>query len=259
MAFQLDKEWLLQPIKGATGQTFMGIRATERVFIKRNTSPLLAALSKEGIAPKLVWTKRIVTGDILTAQEWLEGQELEIQEIGQRNDVVDVLYHVHHSHILKSMLEKIGGQIQTPAKMLQTYVEKLPVELKNNTYLARVYHYLQENIPNYSVHNYMVVHGDVNHSNWIVSNNYLYLVDWDSVMVADPALDLGMLLGHYVPRASWNKWLLSYGMRPSEDALARINWYMLFNFLQEILRYFQSGEKREMNVEILKLKQAFEY
>lgn len=48
MAFQLDKEWRLQPIKGATGQTFMGIRATERVFIKRNTSPLwLHCLKKE--------------------------------------------------------------------------------------------------------------------------------------------------------------------------------------------------------------------
>lgn len=259
MAFQLDKEWRLQPIKGATGQTFMGIRATERVFIKRNTSPLLAALSKEGIAPKLVWTKRTVTGDILTAQEWLDGHVLKAQEIGQRNDVVDVLYHLHHSHMLKSMLEKIGGQIQTPAMMLQGYGEKLPKELQNNSYLARVYHYLQENIPNYSIHNYMVVHGDVNHRNWIVSNNYLYLVDWDSVMIADPALDLGMLLGHYVPPGSWNKWLLSYGMRPSEEALTRIKWYALFSFLQEILRHHQSGERREMNAEILKLKRAFGY
>lgn len=41
MEFQLDKDWRLQPIKGATGQTYMGIKETEKVFIKRNTSPLL--------------------------------------------------------------------------------------------------------------------------------------------------------------------------------------------------------------------------
>ena len=157
------------------------------------------------------------------------------------------------------MLEKIGGQIQTPAMMLDAYEARLPSELQNNTYLSRVYHYLRENIPNYSVLNYMVVHGDVNHRNWLVSNNYLYLVDWDSVMVADPALDLGMLLGHYVPRSSWNKWLLSYGMRPSDEALTRIKWYALYNFLQEIVRHYQTGEKREMNAEILRLKQAFGY
>ena len=47
MEFQLDKDWRLQPIKGATGQTYMGIKK-QKVFIKRNTSPLLAALSKKG-------------------------------------------------------------------------------------------------------------------------------------------------------------------------------------------------------------------
>jgi thiamine kinase-like enzyme len=259
MAFQLDKEWRLQPIKGATGQTFMGIRATERVFIKRNTSPLLAALSKEGIAPKLVWTKRTVNGDILTAQEWLDGRVLKAEEIGQRNDVVDVLYHLHHSYVLKNMLEKIGGQVKTPMMMMKEYSDRLPEELKKNKYLARVYQYLQNNIPEYSTHNYMVVHGDVNHRNWLVSNNYLYLVDWDSVMVADPALDLGMLLGHYVPKKSWNKWLLAYGMQPSQEALDRIQWYAIFNFLQETLRHYQIGERREMNAEILRLKQALGY
>ena len=259
MAFQLDKEWRLQPIKGATGQTYMGIRATERVFIKRNTSPLLAALSKEGIAPKLVWTKRTVAGDILTAQEWLDGRVLKAEEIGGRNDVVDVLYHLHHSHLLKKMLEKIGGQIQTPAMLLQTYETQLPEELRKNSYLSRVLVYLTEHLPTYSTYNYMVVHGDVNHRNWLVSNNYLYLVDWDSVMMADPVLDLGMLLGHYVPKERWNKWLLSYGMHPTDEAMARIDWYVLFSFLQEITRHYLTGELLEMNAEILKLKQLFGY
>ena len=30
MEFQLDKDWRLQPIKGATGQTYMGIKETEK-------------------------------------------------------------------------------------------------------------------------------------------------------------------------------------------------------------------------------------
>ena len=70
----------------------MGIKETEKVFIKRNTSPLLAALSKEGLAPKMIWTKRTANGDVLTAQEWLEGRLLHADEIGKRNDVIDVLF-----------------------------------------------------------------------------------------------------------------------------------------------------------------------
>ena len=109
MEIRVDNEWRMQPLKGDTGKAFVGMRAKEKVFIKRNTTPMLAALSKEGIAPKLVWTKRTGSGDVLTAQEWLDGRILQADEIGKRNDVIDVLYHLHHSPSLKSMLQKTGG------------------------------------------------------------------------------------------------------------------------------------------------------
>ena len=257
MEFQLDKDWRLQPIKGATGQTYMGIKETEKVFIKRNTSPLLAALSKEGLAPKMIWTKRTANGDVLTAQEWLEGRLLHADEISKRNDVIDVLYQLHHSNLLKDMLKKIGGEVCTPLTMLKEYKRQLPKELKRNSYLKEVITYLYNHLPEYPETSYVAVHGDVNHRNWLVSNNYLYLVDWDSVMVADPAVDLGMILSHYVPRSGWNQWLLSYGLIPNESTVQRIYWYGLFSFLQEIVRHHQEGERRAMTAEILQLKRMF--
>lgn len=44
MEFQLDQEWRLRPIKGDTGKTYIGMRDEDKVFIKRNTTPMLAAL-----------------------------------------------------------------------------------------------------------------------------------------------------------------------------------------------------------------------
>ena len=81
--FQFDKTWSLQPIDGETGQTFMGMKDSQKVFIKRNTTPFLAALSREGIVPKLVWTKRLGDGNVLTAQEWLEGETLTPTEMSE--------------------------------------------------------------------------------------------------------------------------------------------------------------------------------
>ena len=52
MDLRLDSEWKIRPIKGDTGKTYLGLKAEEKVFIKRNTTPMLAALSKEGITPK---------------------------------------------------------------------------------------------------------------------------------------------------------------------------------------------------------------
>ena len=85
------------------------------------TRPDVGCSFKEGITPKLVWTKRTGNGDTLTAQEWLEGRLLTPNEIGQRNDVIDVLYHLHHSNSLKTILTRIGGRVMTPEKMLQKY------------------------------------------------------------------------------------------------------------------------------------------
>lgn len=71
MNLNLENGWQILPIGGDTDTAYMGIKSDQKVFLKRNTSPFLAALSLEEIAPRLIWTKRISTGDTLTAQEWL--------------------------------------------------------------------------------------------------------------------------------------------------------------------------------------------
>lgn len=258
MEFQLDSEWRVQPIKGSTGKTYVGYRnSDERVFIKRNTTPMLAALSKEGIAPRLVWIKRTGDGDTLTAQEWLEGRLLEPEEIPQRNDVIDVLYHLHHSESLHTMLKRIGGRKISPQQLLESYEKTLPQILQENQFIELVHNYLKQNIPYYPKKNYTVVHGDVNHRNWLVCRHYLYLVDWDSIMFADPALDLGTILGSYVPLSSWSAWLVRYGWQPTDENMERIYWYALMGLLAEIARLYQRKDFKHMNQTILQLKRIF--
>lgn len=257
MEFQLDQEWRLRPIKGDTGKTYIGMRAQDRVFIKRNTTPMLAALSREGMTPKLVWTKRTGNGDTLTAQEWLDGCTLTPDEIGRRNDVIDVLYHLHHSKSLRTMLERIGGESVTPEEMLAEYEKQLPEVLKNHSFLSLVNDYLHRQIPKFPKQKYTVVHGDVSHQNWLFCQNYLYLVDWDSIMFADPAVDIGTILGHYVPLSNWGQWLVSYGLRPSDETLERVHWYAVMSLLQEVLRYYQRNDLKRMNKTILQLKRIY--
>ncbi|WP_207871645.1 hypothetical protein DOK78_000037 [Enterococcus sp. DIV2402] len=257
MAIRFDNDWDLHPIKGDTGKAYVGLKAEDKVFIKRNTTPMLAALSKEGITPKLVWTKRTGNGDTLTAQEWLEGRILDPEEIGQRNDVIDVLYHLHHSDSLKEMLEKMGGIVRSPQKMLQDYETELATDLVENQFLSLVHSYLEKNIPPFKPSEKAVVHGDVNYRNWLVCKNYLYLVDWDSVMFADPAVDIGTILGHYLPISSWNHWLMSYGIHGNSENMEKIYWYALLSMLQEVKKYHKRNALKEMNQEILQLKRIY--
>ena len=42
--------WRILPVNGDTGMAYMGVNNDKRLFLKRNTSPFLAALSIEEIS-----------------------------------------------------------------------------------------------------------------------------------------------------------------------------------------------------------------
>ena len=77
----------------------------------------------------------------------------------------------------------------------------------------RSLHFSFKRTANISHDEYVVCHGDVNHNNWLLSdNNQLYLIDWDGAMIADPAIDIGLLLYWYIPEDNWETWLAQYGV-----------------------------------------------
>ena len=233
----------------------MGIKSDQKVFLKRNTSPFLAALSLEEIAPRLIWTKRISTGDTLTAQEWLNGRSLYRSEMGQKS-VSDLLYKVHHTPVLKKMLIQVGGKVVTPIDLVRKYFEGLPDDLNQHPLLNKVANYLKANQPDLKSDFYEVCHGDLNHKNWLLSDKEkLYLVDWESARIADPASDLSMLMCQYVPRKNWEQWLRQYGLEVNRDLWYRIYWYSLINLLLDVKYYHQRGRFAEMNQDILKISE----
>ena len=260
MDFDLENGWRILPIDGDTGTAYMGIRQQEKLFLKRNTSHFLAALSIEGITPRLVWTKRMTTGDTLTAQEWLNGRCLHKAEMDSEA-VSALLYRLHHSALLKRMLKQVGGQVVTPEELLQRYFRGLPQDLRHHPLLKTVANRLRAKQPQVKRSNYEVCHGDLNHKNWLLSDQgNLFLVDWESAVIADPAYDLSMLMCQYVPRNNWQQWLQTYQAngqeQPSGDLMLRINWYSFCYLLLQIKAKHQRGHFHEMNQDIIKLDEV---
>ncbi len=145
MNFDLDTGWQVRPAGGDTGAAFLGVRASEKIFLKRNTSPFLAALSAEGITPRLIWTKRISSGDVLTAQEWLNGRTLKRDEMNSPQ-VAKLLARVHQSQLLKRMLQKVGGRVWSANEMLQAYFYDLPQDLRQHPFLEQTADYLKQTL-----------------------------------------------------------------------------------------------------------------
>jgi len=246
LEYVLGNGWRISPAGGATGDAFYAEKDDKRLFLKRNSSPFLAVLSAEGIVPKLVWTKRMENGDVITAQHWLNGRELKPKDMNSEQ-VAELLYKIHHSNELLDMLKRLGKQPLTPEDLLQDIKNTIDTELKILSVIQQAILILEERLPNVQTQEKVVCHCDINHNNWLLSDeNQLYLIDWDGAMIADPAIDLGMLLYSYIEENQWEFWLSKYGVPLTEDLRIRMNWYVLAQLIISVAWFKTKNDKKEM-------------
>ncbi|VEI34537.1 CTP:phosphocholine cytidylyltransferase involved in choline phosphorylation for cell surface LPS epitopes [Listeria grayi] len=238
------REYEISSAGGETGQAFMVSNEDEKFFLKRNSSPFLAALSVENIVPKLMWTRRVENGDVLTAQKWINCYILSEADM-QEARVAKLLAKIHHSEPLKNMLARIDQRFYNASSILDEIKEKsdfYPEQPLFNRSLA----YLEENIGAVEDDKLVVCHGDVNHKNWIVSEeDDLYLVDWDEAKLADPAIDIGVLLYQYIPREKWDEWLHVYGTNYSKQLHLKLKWYTTAGLLHRLMQVASSDTLHE--------------
>ena len=250
-----DNELTLTPINGKSGKAYMGSYPDgELVFVKMNTTPILAGLAKEQIAPQLLWSRRLPDGNVMTAQEWLSGEILGPDGL-ERKQIFDILIRLHRSRPLMTQLTKLGYALEHPNDLLDNWVEKVPMALKSNQYLQSIIADLRKNLPAFREDYATIVHGDVRHSNWVETRSGLiYLVDWDSVRLTDRMFDVAHLLSHYIPEARWEEWLIYYGYKYNEKVLEKLYWYSQYSYLCQVAKYYENNDLENVNREIYALR-----
>lgn len=257
----VGKGWTLTPAGGLTGDAYIAKKDNRKLFIKRNSSPFLAVLSAVGIVPKLIWTKRMQNGDVITAQEWLEGRELTPEDMKSRQ-ITDLLQKIHHSPELLHMLMRLGKKPVTSDLLLeeiQHRLERLGL-IQEYGEIAVALNYLEKLLPVTRDQKLVVCHCDLNHNNLMMDKNgVIFLVDWDNATIADPAMDFGSLLKWYIPQEEWNEWLKKYGMTEHEHLYERMHWYLLLDALDYISWHREREEPEKVSERLATLKELNKY
>lgn len=218
-----------------------------KLFLKRNSSPFLAALSAEGIVPKLVWTKRIETGEVVTAQHWKNGRSLTHMEMNSER-VALLLKKIHRSKPLLNMLKRLEMKPMDPELLLNKINSSLSRNVLTHHTVRKALIYLEEHMPQLERKFYTVCHGDVNHNNWLLSDqDELFLVDWEGAMIADPAIDIGMILYTYRDTIDWQSWLATYGIEYTLDLEKRMKWYTIIQAIAMIEWYEEKSRYHDLN------------
>lgn len=251
----VDNELTLTPLAGKSGKAYMGVYPDgERVFVKMNTTPILAGLAKEQIAPQLLWSRRMPDGNTMSAQEWLSGHILTPGEMISKQ-IINILTRLHRSRPLMNQLTKLGHQMETPIDLLNNWAERAPGAIRQNHFLQDVLKDLRASLPNFREDQATIVHGDVRHSNWVATDSgMIYLVDWDSVRLTDRMFDVAHILSHYIPESRWQEWLVYYGYKYNRQVLEKMYWYSQLNFLCLISKYYENDDLENVNREIYALR-----
>lgn len=246
MRFFDSEEWVLSSAGGMTGTAYMASSGDHKLFIKRNSSPFLAVLSAEGIVPKLLWARRTDNGDVLTAQKWMNGRVLRPEEMASEQ-VARLLKKIHTSDPLLFMLKRLGKK---PVSTRQI-VEELTVRAHGQEKTAETYRafdFLHRTADRADSDMKAVCHSDINHNNWLLDHNgkNLYLVDWDQAVIADPAVDLAMLLYWYIDENRWPEWLDLYGWKPDDTLYLRLVWHMIAATLRFMFWHQEHANARKI-------------
>ncbi|MCJ7842770.1 phosphotransferase family protein [Lederbergia sp. NSJ-179] len=247
MEHLLGQDWEIIPAGGATGEAFFAIKNDQKLFLKRNSSPFLAVLSAEGIVPKLIWTRRMENGDVITAQQCLAGREFTAGEMAGE-EAPKLLRKIHESKPLLNMMERMEKTPYGPNSILQDLEATLDRAFYSFSTIREAIRFLKKELTSIACNEWAVCHGDVNHNNWLLTDQgEIFLIDWDGATIADPAFDLGVLLHWYVPKNKWSRWLHDYGSPLTENLERRMKWYTIAHTLLSIQWHEKKGHRREVN------------
>ncbi len=144
MDIRLDKIGVCGRSKATPGKPISGSRTTTKSLSNEIRPRCLRHSLKRALHPNLVWTKRTGNGDTLRTRMagWTV---LDPDEIGQRNDVIDVLY-LHHSKRWHRCWQN-RRTVRTPEQMLMDYQDQLPSAVAQNRFYSFGHEYLKANIP----------------------------------------------------------------------------------------------------------------
>ncbi len=227
-----------------------------KYFIKKNTTPIIATLSAEGIVPKLKWTKRLSNGDVIIAQDFENGRTLLSSEMVDER-IPKILSKVHNSAKIKKMMKNHGYSEETAENSFRNLELILPQELKNNKDIHFTFEYLKNNIPE-EPKTYSPCHADLHKDNWLLSDKgKLFLVDWEQAVLGDAAIDISFILYKYIPRENWSSWLEEYGIELTLKYQQKLKWYMLFQSLIMVVWYHEKRQFSYMNEWLIFINKVF--
>jgi thiamine kinase-like enzyme len=222
-------DWdLVEAEKGRSKVTYIGTLGNNRVFIKNDiASPALLRLSELGIAPKVIYSSDDADLPILI-QEYVEAVHPTKKEINDRYRAYATLFEVfHNDDKLTKIVAKphytYNNAVDSVIEWMREWAEEIK-DLSEST--MKFMSAIERDRPQDVSDSMVPIHADPNNSNFMVTADKIYIVDWDDIRILDPLRDVGQFCYEYVDKENWNEFFTIVGIDLNPERLKRMYWWV---------------------------------
>jgi thiamine kinase-like enzyme len=253
----LGQDWeIVLPPHGTGHETYFARAAERFYFIKLGVQiERYQVMSTLGLSPQIIMTGSLKDGTSILVQEKINGRKPLRKDFHHYLDqFAKSLRKTHQCENLKqTLLPKISNHykdvgLETLAQIEQRWETCRPKVLASAVFVDKSIEYLRGQINRFRGGGLVASHNDVCNVNWLISSDEnIYLLDYESMSLDDPALDLGAILWWYYPPKMREKFLAIVGYENDEDFQNRMRIRMAVHNLNIILPRENSFDEFDAN------------
>lgn len=248
---------------GASKESYIARSSDQRLFVKfAPLTPALSRLAELGISPSVIASG---TGERpYIIQEFVEGEHPNIEWFGSHlSELATIINKYQQDQDLKKIL---GGDsadyddhVNNELRQLEKDFEELRSASIFTDEVDNLFQMFRVQTEHLQVTPLVPTHADPNHTNFFFTKDGIKIVDWDDVLLSDPARDVGPILWWHVSKEKWPEFFTAYEKVLEDErlywwvakcSLSVAFWYLRKNDIvkaKEFLEDFKAAVMKETN------------
>jgi thiamine kinase-like enzyme len=249
-------DWSFSLPRGSGVESYFAQGNGQRYFVKVGVPvELYLTMAQIGLTPPVLIHGQLEHGLSVIVQPFIAGRtpsRLDYQN--RRIEVSECIRKMHSSQRVKEILPPPFSNLHKDAGLLalsrlRQKWERYKVQVPNVAeFVDKSFEYLAEQVNLFSGEGLVVSHGDICNANWLfASDGKIYVLDFESMTMDDPALDMGAVLWWYYAPELRQRFLEVAGYRYDDEFKFRMRVRMAMHCLNITLPREQSFDSFNPN------------
>jgi thiamine kinase-like enzyme len=240
-----NQGWIIEfPPHGRGQETYFVKNETQSYFVKLNAqTERYQVMDQLGLSPKIISNGVLKDGTTILVLDQIKGRKPSPKDFQQYLAKFAACIRItHQSQALMQILPKRSSPHYKDVGLksiqaLEQRWEKIKFQVPGFIDAIDLnIQYLKEQVAQFTGGGLVASHNDPCNGNWLIAQEErIYLLDYESMSIDDPALDLGALLWWYYPPAMRSEFLRIAGCQNSQDLQFRMRIRMAIHALNIII------------------------